>query len=201
MQKKLDSVSHADWNVADLTPVYSQPTGELKLKKGYLIETLPRLGKEWEISFEFKPENYDQSGYTSILHLSTGEDSSVLGSRIPAIFHHPNIGLHVATAIGNEPNSYLNIHRSPPVGQWSTIVVSQLKPWVRTIMSVNVSDEVPRSMLNPEPREFSDVKVYGSDPWYDAQPGLIRGLTIKTKWIQTAESLLLAIGIYLIGRK
>ena len=151
------------------------------MKKAHLIETLPRLGKEWEISFEFKPENYDKSGYTSILHLSTGEDNSVLGSRIPAIFHHTNIGLHVTTAIGNEPNSYLNIHRSPPVGQWSTIVVSQLKPWVRTIMSVKVSDEVPRSMLNPEPREFLDVKVYGSDPWYEAHAGLIRGLTIKTK--------------------
>ena len=151
------------------------------MEKGNLLETLPRLGKEWEISFDFKPDAYTTQGFTSILHLTINEDMTQIGDRIPAIFYNPDSGLHVSTAIGNDPNSHRDVMPAPPVGKWSNIAVSQLKSGSKTTFSVKVDGADPFSVENPSPQEFSNVKVYAADPWWDAQPGSIRGLTIKTQ--------------------
>ena len=161
--------------------VYTQPPGKIQLKKNNLIKTLSRLGKEWEISFEFKPENYDRSGFTNILHLSIGEDLTVVGDRIPAIFYHPDSGLHVATAIGNDPNFTRDIKPAPPLGKWTSIVVSQLKYFSKTTFLVHVDGAATFTVENPAPKEFSNVKVFAADPWWDTQPGSIRSLTIQTQ--------------------
>ena len=57
---------HADSYLAGLPIVYSQPAGELELKQNNLLATIPLLGRQWELSFEFKPTNYDYNGWTSI---------------------------------------------------------------------------------------------------------------------------------------
>ena len=59
--------------------VYTQQPAEIQLKKDNLLETIPKLGKEWEISFEFKPDDYTTQGFTSILHLTIGEDKTNVG--------------------------------------------------------------------------------------------------------------------------
>ena len=151
------------------------------MEKGNLLETLPRLGEEWEISFDFKPDDYTTQAFTSILHLTINDDMTQIGDRIPAIFYNPDSGLHIATAIGNNPNSHRDVMPAPPVGKWTSIVVSQLKSGSKTTFSVKVDGADPFSVENPDPQEFSDVKVYAADPWWDAQPGSIRGLTIKTQ--------------------
>ena len=151
------------------------------MEKGNLLETLPRLGEEWEISFDFKPDAYTTEGFTSILHLTINEDLTKIGDRIPAIFYNPDSGLHISTAIGNNPNSHRDVMPAPPVGKWTSIVMSQLKSGSKTTFSVKVDGADPFSVENPAPQEFSDVKVYAADPWWDAQPGSIRGLTIKTQ--------------------
>jgi hypothetical protein len=160
--------------------VYTQP-GEIKLEKDNLIKTLPKLGEEWEISFDFKPDDYTTEGYTSILHLSINDDVTQIGDRIPAIFYHHIHGLHISTAIGNDPNSHRDVMPAPPVGKWTSIVVSQLKTGSTPTVSVKADGADPFSVENPAPTEFSDVKVYAADPWWDAQPGSIRGLNIKTQ--------------------
>ena len=163
--------------------VYSQPSGEEhQLEQSTILETLPALGKEWQISFDFKPANYNTSGYTNILHLTIGGDQEKLGDRIPAIFHHPDKGLIVTTAIGENPNSHADLRWAPPVGQWSTIVLSQLSTGLSTTFTVMVNGGTLFGRgVNAEPQEFSSVKVYASDPWHTAQPGSIKALTIRTK--------------------
>ena len=164
-----------------MATVYTQTSGELQLKKDNLLTTIPTLGIEWEISFEFKPENYDNTKYTSILHLTVGENISVLGDRIPAIFFHSKSGLHVATSLGDDPNYHKDIIPKLPLNKWSTIVVSQIKSGAVTNLNIQVAGTDHISVPNPTPQEFSTVKVYAADPWYDAQPGFIKGLIIKTK--------------------
>ena len=161
--------------------VYSQPAGELQLRKDNLLDTIPRLGKEWQISFDFKPENYDDSGYTSILHLTIGDDYTTFGDRIPAIFYHSGKGLHVTTALGDDLSYHEDIMPKLPLNKWSYILVSQIKSGAVTNFSIEASGAAPFSVPNPLPMEFSDVKVFASDPWWDTQPGSIRGLIIKTQ--------------------
>ena len=162
--------------------VYSQPpSDEHQLEKSTILETIPGLGKEWQVSFDFKPKHYNTSGYTNILHLTIGGNVKNIGERIPAIFHHPDSGLIVTTAINDNPNFHADITPPPPVNQWSTIVLSQLTSGSSTTFSVTVNGVAPFSpVVNPVPLEFSSVKVYASDPWHTAQPGYIRALTIKT---------------------
>ena len=59
--------------------VYTQQPAEIQLKKDNLLETIPKLGKECDISFEFKPDDYTTQGFTSILHLTIGEDKTNVG--------------------------------------------------------------------------------------------------------------------------
>ena len=146
-----------------------------------MLETLAKLGEEWEISFEFNPENYDDKNFTNILHLTLGEDYTKVGDRIPAIFYHPGRGLHVTCAIGNDLNYHKDIMPELPLKKWSKILVSQIKTGSVTNYNIKVAGAAPISVENPTPQEFSAVKVYASDPWWNTQPGSIRGLTIKTK--------------------
>ena len=113
--------------------------------------------------------------------MTIGSDNGRLGDRIPAFFYKPRVGLQVATAIGSDKNSYFNIKPAPPSGQWSSVVVSQLKTGSTTTFSVKINDAAPLTRENPAPRAFSFVKVFASDPWFKGQPGSIRGLTIKTQ--------------------
>ena len=161
--------------------IYSQSPGSHHLIQNTSLGTLPILGKEWQIFFEFNPENYNNPGFTSILHLTTGGNVEDVGDRTPAIFYHPQSGLHVATTIGKNPNHYQDIKPAPAVGQWSTIFLSELKSGLKTTFSIKVNGAAPFSVDNPDPQEFPNVKVFASDPWFHSQAGSIRGLTIKTQ--------------------
>ena len=107
--------------------------------------------------------------------MTIGEDLTNIGDRIPPIFYHHIHGLHVSSAIRDNTN-FTRDNISPPLGEWTSVVVSQLK----SNFSVNVNG-ADHFSVDPEPKEFSNVKVFASDPWWDAQPGSIRSLTIKTQ--------------------
>jgi len=172
-------------NGTGMTTVFSQP-GEVELTRNNLLATLLTLGKEWEISFQFEPSNYDNSHYTNLIHLTTGGDNytnpiQILGARTPAIFFKPDLGMLVRTAIGAYPNFAWNINPPPPVGEWSTLTLTQLKSGATTTFSATINgDALFRPVVNPTPLEFSNVKVFASHPFYPAQPGFMKNLVIKT---------------------
>ena len=47
------------------------------------------------------------------------------------------------------------------------------------MFSFAIKGEVLWSTENSDPREFSDVEVYASSGWYNAQAGYIRGFQIE----------------------
>ena len=162
-----------------MTTVFTQPSGELELTENNLLTTLPTLGKEWEISFQFKPSNYDNSGWTNLLHLTIGGDGQIIGDQTPAIFF--DTGMDVTTSIGANPNQVINISPPPTVGKWSTLTLTQLKFGASTTFSVTIDGVALFSPVeNPTPQEFSSVKVFASDNFYPAQPGFMKNLVIKT---------------------
>ena len=71
------------------------------------------------VEFEFKPTNFDHSGWTSIFHMTTGDDSS----RIPGVYYHPNSGIGIWFPYSH--NNYRHDFPSPPIGKWTKIRVSQ----------------------------------------------------------------------------
>ena len=164
-----------------LRVVFSHP-GEHQLVKNTLLSTLPTLGKEWKISFQFKPTNYDFKDWTNLVHLTVGGNHEHYGDRTPAIFFKPDRGLVVSSSINGENNNYVRTRvPTPPVNHWTTVSVSQIKSDCAYVFKVEVNGAEAWSMDNSQAREFTSVKVYASDPFYNAHPGSIRAFTILTQ--------------------
>ena len=68
------------------------------------------------------------------------------------------------------------------VGEWTSIHISQTLEEGKYIYRITIGGEEVHAVENSEPEEFSDVKVYASDPWHNAQPGSIRNLVIKSRY-------------------
>ena len=54
--------------------------------QGQLIETLPKFGKQFSVSFSFQLEAVVPEQMFNLVHFTTGEDSEKYGDRAPAVF-------------------------------------------------------------------------------------------------------------------
>ena len=154
------------------------------LVKGKLLRTIPALGKQWRVSLEVFPENFNRKGPTSslgsIIHLVTEERLGKFGTCIPAIWIHRSRGVLVSTALGKQP-VFSKMFRSniPAPGNWTRIEVSQSLQGKDYIYDVHIGGERVFSMKNTRPRDFYDVKVYAGSPLSPALDGSIGNLKIE----------------------
>ena len=153
--------------------------------KNTLLRIIPMLSPSYIVKFDFKPTSF-QRGYTSILHLTaTGNDCCYFGDRLPGIWFHgtwkraEKNRLRICSAVNGIGSYCLNSGVTVPRGQWTTIEISQRPDGVHYIYQVKVDGVYLGSVLNRQPRFFYDVKVYGSDSWYNAAEGTIRNLLIE----------------------
>merc|ERR1719150_1725745 len=155
---------------------------ELDLSKSNLLTTLPTLPREWMVEFLFKPTNYDNPEWTSIFHMTIGGNGEnlVLGNRNPLVFNAPGRGLVVVNSLNDNSDDYTDLP-APAIDQWTKIRISQAIENGKTKVKVFINDEEMFSAVNSKPTSFENVKVYASGPWYLAQPGSIKNLSIKTK--------------------
>merc|ERR1711962_345114 len=151
---------------------------ELTLTKSNLLTTLPTLPREWMVEFLFKPTNLDNPDWTNIFHMTIGGDTTNIGDRTPAVFFRPSNGLQVCSTIKEVPNLHVNLP-APTVAKWTKIRISQEMQKGKIMLEFIIDDEVMLSVANSEAVGFENVKVYASDPWFPAQPGSIKNLSIN----------------------
>ena len=155
--------------------------GEHQLAKNTLLTTLPALYKEYNVSFEFKATTFNTTEYYhNILHLSIGGKDGTYGDRTPMIsIWHPVV--QVSSAVNGAANYYKDF--TPPIiiGKWMKMSVSQIKD-VKGEYNYNIEmdGKVLHTVVNSGAQDFTNVSVYASDPWYEAQNGFIRNLVIRT---------------------
>ena len=87
--------------------------------------------------------------------------------------------MFIASAVNGDEN-YEHWPDQPPVGEWTPIQISQTCEEGKYLYRIVIGGEEVHAVENTEPREFQDVAVYASDPWFEAQPGSIRNLTIDS---------------------
>ena len=152
------------------------------LVKGNLLSTIPALGKQWRVSLEVFPENFDHTGLASVLHMVTGERLGRFGKRIPAVWIHRSKAVVVSTALGKKP-IFTKRFRSnvPALGNWTQIEVSQSRQGEDYIYAIKIGGTQVYSANNSRPRDFYDVKVYSSSPSSPPLDGSIRNLKIEVK--------------------
>ena len=90
--------------------------------------------------------------------------------------------MYVMSAISGGGNSGKNFFpERPELGKWTRIEISQEMFHKKYIFKVIIGGKQVYSIENNQPAAFTDVKLYISDPWYKAQPGFIRALTVQMK--------------------
>ena len=156
---------------------------EHSLASSSLLAILPTLAKEWRLAFDFKPTEY-LDAWASVLQLTTGGKVGQHGDRTPTIFLRKNQRVLIASSVGGVYN-YDPLTKSkaglPPLGEWSRMEVGQREEDGEFTFYISLYGEQVHYTRNRQPREFTNVKIYASNPWHPAQPGSIRNLIVETK--------------------
>ena len=150
------------------------------LKRNTLLTTLPTLTKEWRVSFEFNPKNFNYNGYAQILQMTIGGKGGKVGDRTPALWIHKSKGVYIVTTLNGKANvgKFFPTNKLP-IGKWSALEISQTKRGTIYMFSFLINGETVWTQENTKPKQFSDVHVFASSGWYVAQAGFIRGFKIE----------------------
>ena len=170
----------ADTCLFKWTASFSLPREQL-LKRNTLLTTLPTLTKEWRVSFELNPSSYVYNGFAQILHLTTGGKYGKFGDRTPALWIHKSKGVYISTYLNGKPHAVGKYFptKKPTINEWTKVEMSQAKIGPKYMFSLTIKGETVWHVENTDPRQFSDVLVYTSSPWYVAQAGSIRDFRIE----------------------
>ncbi|XP_065641526.1 uncharacterized protein LOC101240728 [Hydra vulgaris] len=142
------------------------------------VAILKRLSKEYAIFFEIKFLSF-QNIWTSVIHLTTGENVDTYGTRSPAIFiDEKMLRLKINFDISGKPNKEIYVNNPIELHVWFSMKIMQKYFDGMYTYSIQLNGENILNMENSDAREFPNVKVYVSDPWKPAQPGFIRNLKI-----------------------
>ena len=159
---------------------------ETPIKKNRLLTTMPKLKKEYSVHVEFMlAEVFPSNDWYNIFHATISGNRDVYGSRVPGIWIHyidGNILVHIASSVNGEISYNYKTPPSPiQLKKWVTINISQTKVGDVYQYKMSMNGEVMKMANNTQPQEFLNVKIYISDPWFEAVPGYVRNVTIKGK--------------------
>ncbi|XP_012555856.2 uncharacterized protein LOC101239439 isoform X1 [Hydra vulgaris] len=152
-----------EYIVQDETPISSEK----------LITTIPKLGKEYEISFEVKPENTKR--WFNIFRVMHGKNDK---------YDEERLGFWINEELKGRISSGLNSSFSFDFSEiilphvWSNIRVSQQYFQGNYLYEVEFNDKEIFSYVNPEPNEYRNLKVFVSSPLHDTISAHIRNFAI-----------------------
>ena len=169
-----------EFPLTEWTTAYSM-AGELEIAKDSLLTTLPKLTKQWKVSFEVNPSDFKYTGYASLLHMTIGGNKGQVGDRSPAIWLHKTRGVLVSSAIDGKVAYSKTVKPLPAAGEWTKIEVSQVLVGAKHVFSITIGDKKVFSKTNSKPVELTDVKVYSGNPWSTSQNGFLQNLKIDIK--------------------
>merc|ERR1712142_1075247 len=170
----------------------SQPN-ELCLKMNQLIQVVPVIGREYTIQFELYLYSYPTNPLSSVLHFTTSGNLNSYGDRNPAVWVTGKGGRHdngakdlfkkiiVSASLSGDVSQQVYTENTYPLKTWIPIKISQKLNGDKFLFTVKINDIPVISTTNNLPAEYTDVKVYGGNPWYPAPDGKIRNLFVKSE--------------------
>ncbi|XP_065653497.1 coadhesin-like isoform X2 [Hydra vulgaris] len=154
------------------------------LLKNNLVTTLMKHTKEYTVSFKIKPTSF-LNQWANVIRLTINNDNDKYGDRNPAVFFRKNgTGLHICSAVSGIVNYVKNTDQLV-LDNWTSVKIAQEFVGKNYIYSIELNGRTILNIKNNDTRDFSNVKVYVSDPWFEAQPGFIKDLQItqgNRKW-------------------
>ncbi|XP_065663719.1 uncharacterized protein LOC105844855 isoform X3 [Hydra vulgaris] len=153
---------------------------ERVIKANSLAATLKTLPKEYSISFEVNVSSFITNNWTNIIHFTIKENNNMYGDRTPAVFFYPSkIGIMQICAPVNGSKNYAILSNEIKLLEWTKVTITQLLVDGHYKYSIQVAGMTLYTITNYDAREFSNVKIYASNPWHIAQPGFLRNIIVK----------------------
>ncbi|XP_065662129.1 uncharacterized protein LOC136084866 isoform X2 [Hydra vulgaris] len=170
--------SIADFLIINGKVEYIVDNTHAPLVKGKVVAEIPRLNKEYLISFDVYPNKFVPY-YHSVIHFTIGSDNANYGDRTPGIWFHENGNgtLLVAAPINGYKNYIFNTNPFK-LNLWTNIEVSQFLKSTYYLYTIRINGDVVFCVINDQAQNFENVKVYASDPWYEVQDGFIKNFFI-----------------------
>ncbi|XP_065663221.1 uncharacterized protein LOC136085755 isoform X2 [Hydra vulgaris] len=146
------------------------------LERGKIIAQIPKLKKEYLVSFDLNPIAFE-TGLHSVVHFITGVYMVNNGNETLGIWldEDGKGRVKIVAAINREKTIYyypiqLNI--------WSNIEVCQSLNGNFYVYTIRLNGQVVFSMINNQAKDFTDVKVYASNPWDKVQNASIKNFFV-----------------------
>uniref|UniRef100_A0A7M5UCP6 Uncharacterized protein n=2 Tax=Clytia hemisphaerica TaxID=252671 RepID=A0A7M5UCP6_9CNID len=157
--------------------------GGYKLSKGKLLRFIPRIEKQWYMSFDVKHVGSIKNHWTNVLHSTIGGSHGTFGYCIPSIWFVPNTRkLHICHAINNNHNYCFNTPNHVPFNKYTNVQIAQIyETDYKRYRYITLINRIRRfSIINNTPRVFHDVRLWGSDPWHNAADAFIKNLVFRS---------------------
>ena len=146
------------------------------MRTNELLATLAVLSKQYSVSFQVLPTKF-LDDWPNVIHLTIEGNNNKYGYRIPAIFFGKTGSIWFSKAVYRNGNDYF-LSKIFKLGAWITVNIIQFKSGSDYRYQIFLNGEKVHEEINKDIREFKDVKIYAGDPWYPAQPGIIRNFVV-----------------------
>ncbi|XP_065677191.1 uncharacterized protein LOC100206932 isoform X2 [Hydra vulgaris] len=168
--------SISDFLIINGKAKYIIETNNIPLSKGKIITQIPKLSKEYRLSFDFKPMAFG-IGLHNIIYITAGAPLFKYGSETLSIWlDEEGKGRIKIVALINQKKSFY--YHPIQLIRWSNIEVCQSFNNFFYVFTIRINGFVVFSMPNNQTMDFIDVKVYASNPWDKVQNGTIKNFFI-----------------------
>ena len=138
---------------------------ELQVSKGKLLETLPKWGRLYTVEADITVKKIPTTTWTNIFHFTIKDNHVKLGDRIPAVWINKAGYFHISSAVNGNRNFVKDFNFD--VGEKYHMKIQQFQRDNKIIYEVLINGKPIHSGENTDPKDFENVKVYVSDPWYN----------------------------------
>ena len=149
---------------------------EIPVSKGKLVAVLPKLFKQYLLSFEFNASDIDTRG--NLMNITVGPDHKSSHDRNVVLginYLKKGFLINASSFDFDIEISICNIDFERSCFHFE---ICQLMEGSDYILRIKVNEEMFFSEKNNNPRLFENVKIYASDPWNDVLPGTINNFFI-----------------------
>ncbi|XP_065652584.1 uncharacterized protein LOC136079857 [Hydra vulgaris] len=150
---------------------------EKEICENEVIATISNLKEVFSISFKLKPISYSKE-WQNVLHITKGQNFGECGDRYPAVFFDGSGRLEFFSDINGKINSKFVTKNPLPLNVWSSVKIEQTFKNGGYVYAIFINGSIQYETENKDPRQFKDMKVFISDPWYTAHDGWIKELFV-----------------------
>ncbi|XP_065663111.1 uncharacterized protein LOC136085714 isoform X2 [Hydra vulgaris] len=146
------------------------------LVKGKIIAQIPKLNKEYLVSFDFYPMAFEVGLHNIIHFVITANMANNRNKTLGVWLDENGKGkIKVVALINEKPCLY---YYPIELNMWSNIEVSQSFKRLFYLYTIRINGDVVFSMINNHAQDLIDVKVYVSNPWDKVQNGSLKNFLI-----------------------